>query len=52
MCKLFYSDRQQISDYLGMERGKEELQRGMRKLFWGDGHVHHLDGDDGFMVYT
>lgn len=52
--KLIYTDRRQISGYLGMT-GREELEKGIKKrheeTFREIGYIHYLDCGDGFYVY-
>ena len=48
-----FSDRKQISGCLeGLAGGKGwegEITKGLKETFWGDGYVHYLDCDNGFM---
>ena len=47
-CKLFYSDRKQISGCLGRERAWSDRREGLQKgtIFTGDGYVCYLDRGD------
>lgn len=37
-------------EFEGREEGNDRLQRGMRKFFWHDHHVHQIDCGDDFVA--